>query len=143
LDFGRPKTGIHRRCPLWPETTAALKAALDKRPTPKDETHKDRLFITKYGTPWEPKSHTDNPVSKEMAKVLKTLGIHRKGTGFYALRHTFETIGRKSRDNDAVRAIMGHAESDMSAVYNEEPVEDDRLRAVTEFVRGWLFPSKG
>lgn len=28
LDYGRPKTGIHRRCPLWPETIAAIEAAL-------------------------------------------------------------------------------------------------------------------
>jgi len=144
IDFGRPKTGIHRRCPLWPETVVAVQAALDKRPTPKDEAHKNRLFVTKYGTPWEPKSQRDNPVSKEMAKVLKALGIHRKGVGFYALRHTFETVAKKSRDNDAVKAIMGHAEdaNDMSAVYNEEPVDDTRLRAVTDYVRAWLFPEK-
>ena len=37
IDFGRPKTGIHRRCPLWPETVAAVRAALEARPTPKDE----------------------------------------------------------------------------------------------------------
>jgi hypothetical protein len=43
------------------------------------------VFITKYGKPWETKSHTDNPVSKKMAKVLKALGTHRKGVGFYAL----------------------------------------------------------
>ncbi|HUT09843.1 MAG TPA: tyrosine-type recombinase/integrase [Thermoguttaceae bacterium] len=144
LDFGRPKTGIQRRCPLWPETVAALRAALEKRPTPKDEAHTDRVFITKYGTPWEPKSYTDNPISKETAKVVKALGIHRKGVGFYALRHTFQTIGEKSRDKDAVRAIMGHAEAanDMGAVYNEEPVEDARLRAVADYVRAWLFPEQ-
>ena len=144
IDFGRPKTGVHRRCPLWPETVTAVRAALDDRPTPKDEADKDRVFITKYGTPWEPKSHTDNPVSKEMAKVLKALKIHHKGVGFYALRHTFQTIGEKSRDKDAVRAIMGHVEgvNDMSAVYNEEPIEDSRLRAVTDYVRTWLLPAK-
>ena len=38
---------------------------------------------------------------------------------------------------------MGHAESsnDMSAVYNEEAPSDDRLRAVTDYVRAWLFPA--
>lgn len=36
---------------------------------------------------------------------------------------------------------MGHAESgsDMSAVYREG-VDDDRLKAVTDHVRQWLFP---
>ncbi|MCG2684293.1 MAG: site-specific integrase, partial [Planctomycetales bacterium] len=143
MDFGRPKTGIHRRCPLWPETAAALRAALDKRPVPKAPAHITRVFITKYGATWEAKSLVDSPVSKEATKVLKTLKIHRRGLGFYALRHTFQTIGEKSRDKDAVRAIMGHAEAsnDMSAVYNEEPVDDTRLRAVTDYIRAWLFPA--
>ena len=72
--------------------------------------------------------------------VNEMLDIHRAGLAFYALRHTFQTIGEKSRDKDAVRAIMGHADAanDMSAVYNEEPVEDDRLEAVTAYVRDWL-----
>ena len=144
LDFGRPKTGIHRRCPLWKETVAALRAALAKRPTPKDPSHADRFFITKYGTTWEPKSIPGNPVSHETTKLLQELKLHRPGLSFYALRHTFQTIGEKSRDKDAVRAIMGHTEAanDMSAVYNEEPVEDNRLRAVTDYVRAWLFPRK-
>ena len=39
---------------------------------------------------------------------------------------------------------MGHAENanDMSAVYNEEPVEDYRLKAVTDYVRDWLNNSQ-
>jgi integrase len=141
LDFGRPKTGIHRRCPLWPETVEAVRAALEARPAPKDLAHGVRVFITKYGTTWEPKAKMDCPISKETAKVVKALGIHRKGTGFYALRHTFETIGRKTRDKDAVYAIMGHGEhaNDMGAVYNEEPIEDARLRGVTDYIRAWLF----
>jgi integrase len=154
VNFPRPKTGINRRCPLWPETIEAVKAAIAARPNPKDEVFADRVFITKYGSSWEPKTNKqnddkgtasakDNPISKEMAKLLKSakVKLYRKGVGFYALRHIFQTIGEKSRDKDAVRAIMGHAESanDMSAVYNEEPIDDDRLRAVTDFVRTWLI----
>jgi integrase len=33
IDFPRPKTGIARRCPLWPETVAALRAAAEERRT--------------------------------------------------------------------------------------------------------------
>lgn len=147
LTYARNKTGVARRCPLWPETAAAVKVVLAKRPDPKNEAHRERLFITKYGTTWEAKSKskTDNPISKEMVKVLKDLGLHRPGLSFGALRHTFETIGKKARDKDAVRAIMGHVEdaNDMSAVYDEEPIEDGRLKAVTDFVRAWLFPKAG
>jgi integrase len=142
LDFGRPKTGIHRRCSLWPETVEALKAVLADRPKPKDPANKDRVFIRGRGATWDPKSLVDSPVSRETTRLLKSLKLHRKGVGFYALRHTFQTIGEKSRDKDAVRAIMGHAEkaNDMAAVYNEEPADDARLRAVTDYVRAWLFP---
>src|SRR5262249_46341149 len=39
IDYPRPKTGIPRRCPLWPETVEALKEALAKRPEPKKAEH--------------------------------------------------------------------------------------------------------
>jgi integrase len=140
LVFSRPKTGINRRCPLWPETIKAIKAALADRPQHKDEAYKDRVFMTRCGLPWEPKARSDNPVSKEMAKLLKSLDLHRPGLGFYALRHTFQTVAEKTRDKDAVRSIMGHAESsnDMSTHYSEEPVDDKRLQAVADFVRAWV-----
>ena len=147
LVYARNKTGIARRCPLWPETVEAVKAAIAKRPKPKNEAHRGRLFITKYGATWEAKSKskTDNPISKEMVKVLETLGLHRPGLSFGALRHTFKTVGKKARDYEAVEAIMAHADdaNDMSAVYDEEPIEDSRLKAVTDFMRAWLFPTSG
>ena len=67
------------------------------------------------------------------------LKLYRKVLGFYALRHTFQTIGQRC-DKDATKAIMGHAENanDMSAVYNEEPISDKRLKSVTDYVRKWL-----
>jgi integrase len=52
IRFPRPKTGIDRRCPLWSETVEALKAAIAERPTPKDKTDTDLVFITKYGHRW-------------------------------------------------------------------------------------------
>src|SRR5262249_5057649 len=96
VNFPRPKTGIQRRAPLWSETVAALREALTSRPTPKDEADADLVFITKYGGRWF-KGTYDNPVSKEMGKLLKELGIRRKGLNFYALRHTFETVGVGAR----------------------------------------------
>jgi integrase len=144
LSFPRPKTGIGRRCPLWPETVSALRAVLETKREPKDPAHKDRVFITRCGVPWEAKGKgkMDSPISKELGKLLDDLGIRRRGVNFYALRHTFQTIGEEARDKDAVRSIMGHAEAsnDMSAVYNEKPVDDARLLAVTDYVHNWLFP---
>lgn len=36
VNYHRPKTGITRRCPLWPETVEALRAVLAERPAPSD-----------------------------------------------------------------------------------------------------------
>jgi len=49
IDYPHPKTGIARRCPLWPETVAAIRAALDKRPASKSEEDATLVFVTKYG----------------------------------------------------------------------------------------------
>ena len=71
--------------------------------------------------------------SKLPAKLL------RRGRGFYALRHAFETIAGESRDQVAVDSIMGHADYTMAGVYRER-ISDDRLLAVTNYVHDWLFP---
>jgi integrase len=140
VNYPRPKTGINRRCPLWPETVAALREAIAKRPKPKEASDADLVFVTKYGKRWF-KGTPDNPLSHETAKLLKELGIHRPRLNFYALRHTFETIGGESRDQVAVDHIMGHVREDMASVYRER-VTDDRLRAVTDHVRQWLLGSE-
>jgi integrase len=138
INYPRPKTGIERRCPLWKETVAALQEALQCRPKHKSPDDADLFFITKYGNGWS-KDNTDKPISKEMTKLVKALNLHRPGIGFYALRHTFETIGGESRDQVAVDAIMGHARDDMASLYREK-ISDKRLKAVTRFVHQWLFP---
>ena len=82
----------------------------------------------------------DDPIAKEFTKLLKRLGLHRPGLGFYGLRRALETIGGDTGDQVAVDAIMGHvpAASDMSAVYRQR-VSDARLLALTEHVHRWLF----
>jgi integrase len=136
--FPRPKTGTRRRCPLWPETVEAIKSALAVRPNHKDPDNVDLVFITKYGHAWA-KNTQDSPISKEMTKHLKGLKLHRPGLGFYALRHTFETIGGETRDQVAVDFIMGHVDDSMADRYRER-IDDDRLRDVVNHVHDWLFP---
>jgi integrase len=137
VNYPRPKTGVERRCPLWRETIDALQETDDTRPAPRDERHIGLVFITKYGTCWA-KENSDKPVSKEMTKLLKSLDIYRPGVGFYALRHTFETIAGETRDQVAVDHIMGHARDDMASVYRER-ISDERLMTVATFVHEWLF----
>lgn len=138
ISYPRPKTEIPRRCPLWPETIAALKLALASRPTPSDPADNWLVFVTKYGQSWH-KETSENPISREIGKLLKSAGIKRSGLSFYALRHTFETIGGEAGDQAAVDAIMGHApeSDDMAAVYRER-VSDERLKKVTDHVRKWM-----
>jgi integrase len=142
LDYPRPKTGIERRAKLWPETVAAIREALEKRPEPKDETHADLVFVTRVGGSWA-KDVADSPISKETDKVLHAFKMKRPGLSFYALRHTFETIAGDTRDQVAVNFVMGHApaSSDMASVYRER-ISDERLKAVSDHVRRWLFPPK-
>lgn len=139
VSYPQPKTGIDRRCPLWPETVEACKAALARRPTPKAKEDEQRVFVTKYGKRWFTGT-TVNPLSHEMRKALDSLGINGN-RNFYALRLTFGTIGGESRDQAAVDHIMGHARDDMASVYCER-TSDDRLRAVTDHVRAWLWPEQ-
>jgi integrase len=137
LDFPRPKTGIERRCWLWPETVAAIRAALAKRPAPKDKADAGLLFITKYGEAWV-KDTLDNPVSKEFAKLVRGIKKTLKELGFYTLRHVFRTIADAAKDQPAVDFIMGHARDDMASQYREG-IDDERLQAVAEHVRVWLY----
>lgn len=154
-NFPRPKTGIHRRCPLWPETVQAIEQAIRDRPTPKLADDAELVFITKYGYRWvrfrladgKPSENLKgtpiDSVANEFGKLLRGTKTHRLGIGFYTLRHVFATIGGESRDQVAVNYIMGHSPggNDMSAIYRER-ISDDRLRAVVETVRGWLFDQK-
>ena len=140
LDYPRAKTGIERRIPLWPETIAAIRVFLADRPQPKHPADTPLLFINKRGASYQDAKRTGYRVTLVMRRLLQKAGLTRKGLSFYALRHTFTTIGERSRDKDAVESIMGHAPAagDMSARYRER-FEDARLRTVVDIVRCWLF----
>ena len=141
INFPRPKTAVQRRCPLWAETRTALKTAIENRPQSKKADDDLQIFLTSRGERWVKTSSTGAPndvLGKAFSRLLKQLGLKKPGISFYALRHTFETIAGESRDQVAVDHIMGHSRNDMASVYREW-IGDGRLKAVTEFVREWLF----
>jgi integrase len=144
VTFPRPKTGVERRCPLWPETVEAIRESLAVRAKPSSEDTADLVFLTRNGGSWH------KPASRYMAEQFRKLiqridkddvdepDLYRRGVGFYALRHVFETIGGESRDQVAVHAIMGHERGDMASIYRER-ISDERLKHVVETVRAWLY----
>ena len=143
IDYPRPKTGIERENPLWPETIEALKAAIAIRPEPKDPADADCVFLRANGRRWvrhTESSRTDG-IANEFQKLAKAAGV-RKGLGIYSLRHTFQTIADTARDSIATEFLMGHIDASMSGSYREF-VEDENLRVVVEHVRTWLFSKEG
>ena len=146
VDYPRPKTGIARRCPLWPETLEALRTAIESRPEPTTEDAQRSLFVTRFGRRWvRTEGKYAAPVDSiglEFNKLLRKLQIKRPGVSFYALRHTFRTIADGAKDTTAIRRIMGHADHSIDDTYRER-IDDHRLVAVTDHVRAWLFPADG
>jgi integrase len=140
VSYPRPTAGAERRCPLWPETVEAVKKALAQCPRPKDPADARPAFITHKGGHFF-NGDTRNPLSTVMVVALARAGIGRSGLNFYALRHTFETVGGESRDQAAVDLIVGHVREDMASVYRER-ISDEGLKAVTDCVRAWLWPSQ-
>ncbi len=141
LNFPRPKTGIDRRCPLWPETVKALQQGIDKRPEAKEDANREHVFLTMFGEPWYKDQGGASSLGHEFIKLLVKLKLRREGLSFYTIRHTFATEAGGSRDQVAVNAIMGHGDASMAAVYRER-IDDARLLAVSDNVRRWLFPHK-
>jgi integrase len=137
LNFPRPKTGIARRCPLWPETVAAVRDALAVRPKPAKAEHAGLVFITRHGLPWA-RDNDPGAITRRFNKLLRPLGINRPGVSFYTLRHVFRTVADAARDSVAIDLIMGHADPSMGAKYRER-IDDSRLQAVVNVVRQWLF----
>ena len=139
ITYPRPKTGVDRRIPLWPETIEALRAVLAKRKAPENAEHKPLFFVSARGSTYQDDGRS-YWIIENLRRALVKSKVMRPGLSYYALRHTFQTIGEGSRDLPAVRSVMGHAPAanDMSSVYRER-VDDERLRAVVDHVRGWLF----
>ena len=122
---------------MWPETVAAIRDAIAARPTPKSPSATGLVFVTKYGNPWADEGSA-TAVSHEFGKLLKQFDIRRWGVGFYTLRHTFRTVADASKDPNAIRTIMGHTDDAIDANYTHG-IGDDRLKAVTDYVRVWVL----
>jgi integrase len=151
LDYARPKTGVDRKFPLWPETVSALREWLAKRPNPKRPEDAGLVFLTHQRRAWFRSGRfvddvdATSPVVKgfyyplcvAFKRLLDKLDINGQ-RGFYSIRHGFETIAGDTGDQVAVDAVMGHSDPSMAAVYRER-IDPERLRRVVMHVRAWLF----
>lgn len=138
LDFPRPKTGMPRRVPLWPETVVAIEKSLAVR----RQSVSNRLFLNRFGRPWSSQNElgtVNNTVTSAFTQLVKRLNLARARVGFYALRHTFRTIADATCDKPAINLIMGHVGRERMANYYCEEIEDSRLRFVVDHVRSWLY----
>ncbi len=156
IDYPRGKTGVERRCPLWPETVEAITAVTTRSKKQVTKRHPEAeglLFVTRKGRRFvrtTPKVSADgrpyvtehDAIATTLKRIMDREGISVRGLGFYGLRRSFETIGGETGNQVAVNHIMGHAPSatDMSAVYRQH-VAESALRQVTDHVREWLFGS--
>jgi integrase len=141
VDYPRVKTGVARRIPLWAETVESIREAIAERPKPRDPADTELVFLGAWGNRWvhwNGRSSKDN-LCPAFRRLLDGLGLWHPGRSFYSLRHVVETVGGECRDQVAVDRIMGHKTPGMGSVYREG-VSDDRLRAVVETVRAWLWP---
>ncbi len=140
VDLARLKTGVNRRFLMWPETQKAIQDYLEIRRSP-IKAHSKTVFLTSHCLPWVrgegSKDHVDTATST-FTKLRKLAGIKR-GT-LYDLRRTFATVATETLDFEAVRVCMGHQRNsrDMLAGY-VQVVSDERIRAVCNHVRTWLF----
>jgi integrase len=94
-NFPRPKTGIERRCWLWPETVEAL-------------THQ-------VGT-WN-----RYLVARQFAVICEASEIPNRG--FYSLKRTFVTVAKGSQS--VIDRICGWSRNDMATVYRQDTFDED------------------
>ncbi len=130
IDYRRGKTGVKRRCPLWPETIAAVRTTL---PLSKITGN---VFSTSDGRPLVHGTHD------RLAARFKTLctaaNCYREDRGFYALRHTFSTEAMKhGAATMLVKRITGHTSGEEDRVLDEHYVGqvDATLCDIVETVR--------
>ena len=144
INLPRMKTTIERRTLLWPETVEALQGSFQHRPDPINSADAEQFFITRQGNRLV-RTHESgwrsDAVRDAMKRIQKRLGIKQLRRSFGALRHTFRTIADETLDFPAILRIMGHSDNTISDHYRER-IDDDRLIAVVNHVRDWLFEAE-
>ncbi len=139
VTFPRPKTGVLRRCWLWAETREALSQWAAVRPKAKTPDDDGRVFLRPSGGPWVTARGSACAISNRFSALLRDCGMNGDGIGMYRLRHLHRHVTDAAADPAVADLLMGHADQSMASHYRGA-ISDDRIRAVCEHVRQWLYP---
>jgi integrase len=155
VDFARIKTGVPRRCPLWPETIRAIEAHIAEDTIERSPETKGLLFVTRNGQRYVrsvfhesdaglPQLVEHDAIVNTFKRLMAEAGVDLPGVAFYGLRHSCETFGGETGEQVAVDHIMGHApdSNDMGDNYRGY-VAESSLRRVTDHVRSKVIGVKG
>lgn len=158
LNYPRPKTGNLRMGYLWKRTREALHVLLHPKsghPLKRTKLAYDKdgenalVFITRKGEPyWRTTEDikdgktvgvsVHNAISITFGRLAKAMEMD--GVSFYRLRHTFNTLAKKAKDQDALNLAMGHVNGATGETYNHEDISFKRIRRVALTVKKRLWP---
>ena len=143
----RTKNGFLWQATLWPETVAAIRAYLEVRPAPARPGWARRLFLTAAGFPPHHEKctagrgglviHESDALGQATAKLLRELGLKRRGVSFGTWRHTFLSVAAPFGQPHIIQRIVGHEIE--GAIDDYMKLRPDQLRPVTDGVRGLLL----
>ncbi len=144
-EFRRVKTGRRRVAVLWPETVAAIRQYLAVR-SPEDPAER-RLLLNQWGRPYSQAS-----AGKSLSRLFDTLLAKSSdklaGASLGSLRHTCATVMGLATDQPMIDLVMGHVAGGSQGrkmnlhrrIYTQANLgELDRLEAIAEVVRQWLY----
>lgn len=137
LHCPRHKTGVDRKIWLWRETIQAIEDARESRPQPHRQKYESCLLLTKSGLPWW---RIEDGTNRDLASAALRAVRIATGTSrtLYDCRRTFRTVASEVCDLEAINHCMGHEGKGEGSTYLQG-VSDDRIRAVCQHVRAWLY----
>lgn len=140
-DFARIKNGRRRVGVLWPETVEAIRSYVTDH---RGDNESDCIILNQYGRPYK-EDAVGRGIRTAWGSLAERAGVVMSpGTSIGSLRHTYGTVVDLSADQKMIDLSMGHASRGMQKrVYSQLNLgELDRLKAVADVVRDWLYHGK-
>jgi integrase len=138
-DFRRVKTRQRRMAALWPETVEAIQEYRQNHRKPIDPSER-RLLLSQLQRPYSTR-HNGHKLADSFNHLLDGLGDRPPGVSLGSLRHTYGTVVDLVPDQAMIDLTMGHTNKAIQKrTYSQLNLRElERLQAVAEVVREWLF----